>query len=114
MDLDLRTSDNTILASTYGRGMFTSQFTSNLGLEENDFSQSIKVYPNPVNNDLYVKLTSNLGGNATYKIHNILGQTVTQGDLKNESVNVSTLNSGLYFIEISTEGKKGVKRFIKQ
>jgi hypothetical protein len=113
-DLDLRASDNTILASTFGRGMFTSQFTTNLSLEENNFSQSIKLYPNPVRNNLHVELSNNLVGNATYKIHNILGQTVTQGDLKNESVNVSTLNSGLYFIEISTEGKKGVKRFIKQ
>ncbi|MFK2819443.1 T9SS type A sorting domain-containing protein [Flavobacteriaceae sp. LMIT009] len=114
MDLDLRTADNVILASTYGRGMFTSQFTSNLGLEENNFSQSIKLYPNPVQEDLHIKLTNSLGANATYRIHNILGQTITQGDLKDESLNVSSLNTGLYFIEINVEGKKGVKRFIKQ
>ena len=45
-DLDLRTADNTVLATTHGRGMFTGKFTAdNCSISNESLRKSIKVYP---------------------------------------------------------------------
>ena len=109
-----RPVDGKLLIGTHGNGMFEATITQVLGLEESNFSKSISIYPNPVKDVLRVNLTNNLGASATYKIHSLLGQMVTQGELKDERIDVNNLNPGLYFLEITSEGKRGIKRFIKQ
>ena len=75
-------------------------------------SEIFKVYPNPVRgNTLNVEL---LGVSATdYTIFNMLGQVISEGDFTN-MVDVSSLQSGAYIIQINTANAKYVKRFIKE
>ncbi len=72
----------------------------------------LSVYPNPVSgNILNVKL---LGVAATdYTIHNLVGQLIGKGSFT-ESVDVSTLQSGVYFIKVNTGSEEFVQRFIKE
>ena len=49
---------------------------------------------------------------ASYKIVNMLGQTVIQGKVASE-VNVSSLTEGVYFIEVSSGEEIVSKKFIK-
>ena len=109
-----RPADNKLLIGTHGNGMFEATISQVLSTEENEFSNSIKVYPNPVQDYLQVELTENLGASAYFKVYNLLGQTVSQGDLTNERIDVSGLDTGLYLVEINADGKRGIKRFIKQ
>ncbi len=109
-----RPADNKLLIGTHGNGMFEATISQVLSTEDNEFSNSIKVYPNPVQDNLHVELANNLGASANYRIHNLLGQTVAHGDLINERIDVTNLDTGLYFVEINVDGKRGVKRFIKQ
>ena len=109
-----RPADGKLLIGTHGNGMFEATITQVLGLEENEFSQNLKIYPNPVSDVLNVELTDYLGARPSFRIYNLLGQNVSQGELKDERIDVSNLNNGLYFLEVTSEGKRGVKRFIKQ
>lgn len=109
-----RPADNKLLIGTHGNGMYEATITQVLSLEDNDVSKSIVVYPNPVERNLNLNMPVELSTNASYAIHNLLGQTVMRGDLKNNTVNVEQLESGLYFIQISADGRNGVKRFIKR
>lgn len=109
-----RPADNKLLIGTHGNGMFEATISQVLSVDDNEFSQSIKVYPNPTSDILRVELTNNLGASASFKIHNLLGQTISQGDVKEDRIDVSNLNTGLYFVEITSEGKRGVRRFIKR
>tara|TARA_B100000787_G_C16168105_1_gene284952 strand:- start:282 stop:1463 length:1182 start_codon:yes stop_codon:yes gene_type:complete len=62
----------------------------------------LSVYPNPVSNELTIAVPAK----GTLRIFNTLGQTVrmiTQVSPGNETLNVSTLIAGTYFIEIATE-----------
>jgi len=59
-------------------------------------------------------MPAELSNKASFIIHNILGQNVMKGSLENNQINVTNLDTGLYFLEINSNGKKGVKRFIKQ
>lgn len=109
-----RPADNKLLIGTHGNGMFEATISQVLSTEDNEFSNSIKIYPNPVQDNLHIELANNLGASANYRIHNLLGQTVAHGDLINERIDVTNLDTGLYFVEINVDGKRGVKRFIKQ
>jgi len=112
--LAYRPADNKLLIGTHGNGMFEATINHVLGLEDNEISESIKLYPNPVKNRLNLNMPSEISDNASFIIHNVLGQNVMNGSLENNSINVNNLDTGLYFLEINSNGKKGVKRFIKQ
>jgi chitodextrinase len=71
----------------------------------------IKIYPNPTSTLLNVTSVSE---NATYRVYNMLGQTVMNGKLSNGSVDVSNINEGHYILEVTDKGTSTVKRFIKK
>ncbi|MCK0108570.1 T9SS type A sorting domain-containing protein [Flavobacteriaceae bacterium S0825] len=109
-----RPADNKLLIGTHGNGMFEATINHVLSLEDNEISESIKVYPNPVSDRLNLSMPNELSDNASFIINNILGQNVMRGTLENSQVDVNSLNTGIYFIQISSNGKNGVKRFIKK
>jgi len=70
------------------------------------------IFPNPVKGAvLNVSFVSNTS--ATYVIHNMLGQQVAKGNLKN-SINVNSLESGVYLLNATIDGNLVTKRFIKE
>jgi poly(beta-D-mannuronate) lyase len=88
-------------------------------LSVNDFTSvedlGIEFYPNPVkNHKLFINRISNDFNSVT--IYSVLGQKVLDIQLSdtnlNEEINLSTLKTGLYFIEISNGNQKGIKKII--
>ena len=77
-----------------------------------DQSAKVTIYPNPVVTSLSVSLAETKG--STFKIMNTLGQQLAAGTLTESPVDVSKLNSGIYFIEINNNGKRIVKKFVKK
>jgi hypothetical protein len=73
---------------------------------------SFNLYPNPVNGD--VLNISNLDVDSNYKIFNMMGQELGNGKIENQSINVGSLTTGTYLIEVSNENGATSKRFIKQ
>ncbi|MDC8002423.1 M43 family zinc metalloprotease [Aureisphaera galaxeae] len=74
--------------------------------------QELVVYPNPVRgSELSVELVG--ATNATYRITNTLGQTLMSNKLAS-SIDVGSLNAGIYFIIVDHAGETYVKRFIKE
>jgi hypothetical protein len=70
------------------------------------------LYPNPVtHNSLNVRLKGD-NDSPMFKIFNLLGQVVKQGELKTEQIDVKELQSGVYLIEIKTNSETTIKRFI--
>lgn len=90
------------------------KFTNNLGTAKFD-ENSFTAYPNPVNDVVTITNKDNATFNAI-SITDINGRTVKNVKADNVSelqVNVSELNSGIYFLNISSENGKAVKKFIK-
>lgn len=90
--------------------------TPRVGLEQLTFIEGIKVYPNPMHDELVVNFGNNNAKMATIRLINIVGQTVNEETVPaiaagmNHKLDVSKLNAGIYFIEISSsEGTKQVK-----
>jgi len=71
----------------------------------------IKLYPNPTTSILNVSAVSE---NATYKVYNMLGQTVMNGKLSNSTINVSNISVGVYILELTDKDVTSINRFVKQ
>ena len=70
----------------------------------------IKISPSPVNNFLNLDFTKDPNTIYKYSIINLNGQSISHGALKNNRINVSTLESGTYILKINNDH---VKKFIK-
>ena len=117
VDLDLRASDNTILATTHGRGFFTSQFTSQpLSVIDNEFNRdTITLFPTVSNGQITIKSERDLG-EINVEIFNINGQKVYSSKLNLSASNRNrldlNLNSGVYFINMNVDNFSENKKII--
>ena len=80
------------------------------------YGENVFIYPNPATNLLNIKLLGNLE-KGKYEIQNSLGQSILQGDLNNSGINsvdISRLVSGVYFIQLTNGSTKYNSRFLKE
>jgi photosystem II stability/assembly factor-like uncharacterized protein len=116
LDLDLRNSDNTILATTHGRGFFTSQFTA-VSLSENEsnlIESGVKVYPTVSNGEIHIKTAFNFG-EMQLEVYNISGQKVfnTTVNANNNVTPLSlSLNSGIYLMKFKSDNSEITKKIV--
>jgi len=84
-----------------------------LSVTENELDSKIKLYPNPAND--FITIESNSIEITSVSIYNILGKEVlSQNSLTNNRLNVSNLNNGVYFINITANGNSITKKIIIQ
>ncbi|WP_081988251.1 immunoglobulin-like domain-containing protein [Psychroserpens jangbogonensis] len=81
-------------------------------LNEAEISEmDLRIHPNPVKGDiLNVELSE--GGKFEYVIKNMLGQIITKGNSTGQ-IKVSSLEAGMYFIEVNDGDEILTKKFIR-
>ena len=84
-----------------------------MGIEE--LASSINIYPNPVDNELFLATEVRVEEIAIYDVY---GRKTTVYGLQTtdfvHSIDVADLDAGVYFVNIKTENGNVVKRFIKK
>jgi hypothetical protein len=102
----------TITGTSSGKGDINNLVAiKTLDSNNNGFEDDFKLYPNPVKEILNIELLEQ--DNFSYKIMNMIGQTVMLGDSSGK-INVNDLKSGVYFIEINDGEEVMTKRFIRK
>jgi hypothetical protein len=82
-------------------------------LSVNDETLSnITIYPNPVDDVLIITTSLDLSEKIA-TVFDINGKRIINQKLDSNSLNVSTLNSGVYFLRLESEGKTLKRKFIK-
>jgi hypothetical protein len=84
-------------------------------VSEKSLLNGISIYPNVVIDNINID-NKNLK-NCTYKIYSTIGQFISVGNIEKESktnINLTKLNSGLYFISVEVENEKKEFKIIKQ
>jgi len=76
------------------------------GLNQLSSQHNIVLYPNPAQNVLQTNT------DASYKIYDVLGDLCSSGE-KSDVINIESLKSGVYFIELSTLDSVKKIRFVK-
>ena len=85
--------------------------TCSLGIDDFDLA-SISIYPNPSKNRFYIDLQVD----AKYTLSNVFGQQVRKGSLVSgtNELDIETLSSGLYVLNLKTPEGKATKKIIKE
>jgi hypothetical protein len=89
---------------------------SHAGISEESVFSNFKTYPNPASNDLTVDFETQNSSAVTISLVNSVGQLVYSNDLgiisgkKSTKINVSGLESGMYFVKVKTDNGEKVSR----
>lgn len=81
-----------------------------VGITESERSE-LKLFPNPTS--IYLNVTNNELNNQPYIIYNLKGQTIGQGKLENQQINVSKLSKGHYIIKVNNLKNQYSGSFLK-
>ena len=99
-----------------GYGIPNLELALNTALSiESKTTKNIEIYPNPVNDKLYVKLPS---GNdvATLKIYDVLGKEISNSTMANGNnmVETGSLTIGMYIVKVDSDNISQTFKLIKQ
>lgn len=93
----------------YSYGIFIINENNFLISDVEDKQDELSLYPNPSNNKITI---SGIGRKNSYKIMNLLGEVVLEG-IYSETIDISNLSKGHYFIQINDVNKIKNLKFIK-
>ena len=77
-----------------------------------EMTTSLSIYPNPVNDRLYIEAETEVEEVVVYDVYG--RQQSTVNGQQTLSIDVANLNSGIYFVKVVTTEGEVVKRFIKK
>ncbi len=102
---DIATGMTTLIGDFQGAAEITGlaiPYYVGVGIDDVQKDFSYNVYPNPAYDNITVKCTHNI---SDYTIINYVGQIVLQDEVNSDNfnVNVSSLTTGMYFIQLNTE-----------
>jgi len=98
---------------------FELQFDVETFSDNNFESDQFSFYPNPAQDNLFIKTPFNVGDTAEISIFDLNGRLITkhQDDTNNSStlkIDVSNLNSGVYFVEVKGNQVSSTLKLIKK
>ncbi len=91
-------------------------FDVNEVYDENLSQKIVKIYPNPTNGRIYVEIKRAVNPTFSLTIRNVLGEIAVKAtNLQNgDSVDLSALNAGVYFLEIKIGASIYVRKIAKK
>ena len=81
---------------------------------EDKFTNNVSIYPNPAKDRLYIETESEIEEVIVYDIYGRHQVTETPSHQEMISIDISNLNSGVYFVKINIAEGNIVKRFVKE
>lgn len=99
---------------TNGNAIWIDALTINRTLSTDSFfKENIEVYPNPTSNIININIKNNLKIEAI-QITDINGRIIKETKETTNSINTSELNTGIYFLKITTNQGNGTTKIIKE
>ena len=124
--LEYRSNDGLLIVATHGNGVYQTNLTNIndvLGVKNQMklFDLDWNIYPNPVNNKAIITYKLSNASSVKFNVIDELGREVQLASLHNGiqglntiNLNLNTLKSGIYFINLSVEGNVFTKQIIKK
>ena len=90
----------------------TSPFPSTAILSAKEFAKSeLSIYPNPVNNGL-VNIKSKISGEKNIQLYDVMGRQVLNTKTNSDTLDVTSLQSGLYLLKVSINDRFSTTKLI--
>ena len=104
----------TLAGSSQDFSLVGSASGTGLGIDSRDFENNVFIYPNPASSILNFIVKNNITI-STITINDISGKEIYKaGNAINNSIDVSNLSSGVYFVTFTSESNSITKKFIKE
>ncbi|MCX6303686.1 MAG: T9SS type A sorting domain-containing protein [Bacteroidetes bacterium] len=113
--LQIRKSDNMVLAATHGRGLFTMTWDISTGRQEK-LEEALSVFPNPSKGQVRISAFLDQPGNVNLSVTNLTGKMVYQetqaasAGYFSKQVNIESLPKGTYLVILKNDEKTLVSR----
>jgi hypothetical protein len=92
--------------------------TTGAGIQEYGNELQVQISPNPSNGIFMIKMEDVRGqmANGKIEIYNTMGEKVYSSTMSKEqlTINLGEVNSGIYFLNVKTDGGTTVKKIIKE
>ncbi len=110
--LRLRAADNTVLAASHGRGLFTATYEKDVYTSVNEAlaeTSALHIYPNPSTTLVQMDWNASTSSKGMLTIHDLTGKLILKQDIQeNENqlnLDISSWNKGTYMVRMEL-GKK--------
>ncbi len=116
-ELEINYADDMVYAGTYGRGTWASpRYDTVLAVEDFLNGNNVGIFPNPATTE--VNIVMNQSAEADVHVFDVTGKLVIyEANTFIESrhtVDISSLNAGIYFVRINANGSSITKKLLKQ
>jgi len=81
-----------------------------LGTSSFDNISGLNIYPNPAND--FLNITTAANGVKNIAIYDVVGKEVVNTTTSSQTINVSSLNAGIYMVKITEEGKTATRKLV--
>ena len=89
---------------------YTVVVTEALGINDLELAD-LRIYPNPVDGN-YVTIKSPIGGDKQIELFDINGRRVLSTTISGDMLDISSINTGFYMVEVTINGYKKVSKLI--
>ncbi|PCJ66810.1 MAG: hypothetical protein COA58_04960 [Bacteroidetes bacterium] len=122
-ELEIDTVNYTLLAATFGRGLWEIDLLeyqkNNVSVSSSSIDFQIKTYPNPVSDVVTLSWSKKISSkNLNLNIIDITGKTVMQKSFSNHInetiINVESFPTGQYYVIMKANNKRYVTSFLKE
>jgi len=93
---------------------YTINFTVNVNLGQDDNSLINGVYPNPTNGYFTLEFNTAIDNVEVYNVSGALVKVFSIDNVKKAQLNISSLESGLYFVKVTSGNSTSTTRIIKK
>ena len=105
--------DDACEATSFGETEdYTVVIVESLGINDLELSD-LRIYPNPVDGN-YVTIKSPINGDKYVKLFDINGRRVLSTTISGDMLDISSINSGFYMVEITINGYTNISKLIIQ
>lgn len=88
----------------------TADCIPRLGIDDN-FADLVQLYPNPVTNGT-LNITTPIAGEKQVVVFDVLGKRVIDTQIEGNRLNVSSLQAGVYMLQLTQEGASATKKLV--
>ena len=103
--------DDACEVTSYGETEdYTVNIVESLGIDDVELAD-LRIYPNPVDGN-YVTIKSPIGGDKQIELFDINGRRVLSTIITGDTLDISSINTGFYMVEVTINGYKKVSKLI--
>ena len=119
--LKLRYADNTVLAASHGRGLFSAEYELDIydALPENNRETAdFEIYPNPASGHFNVSVDADAGQTVQVALYDLSGKQImnkvfeTTGGKLTTQIRVENLSLGIYTVRLNYDGKLESRKLV--